>query len=62
MKFFNVSFSYTGSFFGGGLLAINCELCRLYFDKCLFTKSVVAGLDSGKGNFNDGGFFHISQL
>ncbi|CDW90223.1 UNKNOWN [Stylonychia lemnae] len=60
--FKNVSFSNTGSYFGGGLIAINCEYCRMYFDLCNFTKSAVAGLDFGKGTFNDGGFFHISGL
>eukprot|EP00347_Sterkiella_histriomuscorum_P023840 403333206 len=62
LSFENVNFSNTGSYFGGGLIALNCENCNVNFTSCNFAHSGVGGMDSGKGTANDGGFFHVTGV
>eukprot|EP00347_Sterkiella_histriomuscorum_P001563 403371552 len=62
LTFENVRFSNTGSFFGGGLIALNCENCNVNFTGCTFADAGVGGMDTGKGTANDGGFFHVTGI
>eukprot|EP00347_Sterkiella_histriomuscorum_P017660 403348489 len=62
LTFENVRFSNTGSYFGGGLMALNCENCNVNFTGCNFADSGVGGMDAGKGTANDGGFFHVTGV
>ena len=57
-----MSFYWIGSYYGGGIVALNCFKCDVIFDNCTFIQGGNGGLDSGKGSANDGGFFYISGV
>ena len=62
LYFEKVDFNYVGTYYGGGLMALNCPLCNVTFKSCNLSKGGVGGLDTGTGTANDGGFFYITAV